>query len=622
MLLARMKSLQKLCYFALLQSGIFVLAAGLAGCRSPTTYRRDADRVAYDITGRAGERAFGRKIQLDINAPTNALRQQLLLEQELPHSGPASFGVAALKPIAHWPEKKSDEPAEAAAPDEIRPDDIMRITLAEALRAAARNNRDYRSRKEEVFQAALALDLEANAFRNLFFADAESDYNADYSGENSLRGLVNTGSFSWKRRLTNGAMLTTRFAVDLVKLLTFDRSSSLGLFADATISAPLLRGAGRYVVAEPLTQAEQNMLYALCALEYFKQTLAVRVASEYLSVLQQLDQTRNAEDNYRRVAESTRRVKRMADAGRLPRIQVDQALQDELRARDRCISSGQTFARRLDAIKLTLGLPADAMIDLDYEEMQRLTSMVSFERENNEDFDDDSTLDDPLPPMLTSDLPEIKARQAIIVALEQRLDLRIALGRVFDAQRKVTVAADALRAGLTLEGRAAMGERRTLSSADLPFADLRPEKGAYNAGLALDLPLERTSERNLYRNSLIALEKAAREAQALEDNIKMEVRDAMRAMLQARESYRIQQQALTVALRRVASTEQFLQAGRAEVRDILEAQEALVSARNALTASKINYHLAALQLQRDMGVLTVDDDGNYHEYKWNTENTQ
>ena len=92
-------------------------------------------------------------------------------------------------------------------------------------------------------------------------------------------------------------------------------------------------------------------------------------------------------------------------------------------------------------------------------------------------------------------------------------------------------------------------------------------------------------------------------------------RNALRGLLQARESYAIQSQAVRLAARRVASTQLFLDAGRAEIRDVLEAREALVSAQNALTAALVSYRVAELQLQRDMDLLEVDEKGLWHEYK-------
>ncbi|HUU22542.1 MAG TPA: TolC family protein [Phycisphaerae bacterium] len=613
-------------------------AGWLAGCQ-PADYRREADKAAYGIIERAQQQSLGRTEPFVLERPADALRRKLLLSHNLPHAGPASLGADALQPIAHWPEKDYLVGAAAAPPQapwqDQRP---LVLSLTDALQVAARSNRDYQTRKEDVFRTALDLDLEANAFRNILAADWESDYSADHSGDGAVRGLAHTGTTSWQRKLKNGALLTAGFAVDLAQLLTQGRSSSLGLFADATITIPLLAGSGRHIVTEALTQAERDVLYSLNTFVRFKRTLAVLVASEYLSVLQQLDQVQNAEDNYRRLIAGTRRARRLADAGRLPQIQVDQALQDELRARDRWITAQQSYARRLDSFKITLGLPTDANIDLDRGELTRLAQAAGVrgtapagtrpEADSGPATQPDGVASGPAtapaadaPIDLTAPTREgggrleMAAEKAVTIALEHRLDLRTALGQVDDAQRQVVVTADALRAGLTLTGTAEAGERRGISSAGQRDAQLRPEKGVYTAGLLLDLPLERTAERNAYRNSFITLERATRDVQALEDQIKLQVRDALRKLLQGRESYLIQAQSVTVARRRVESTGLFLEAGRAQIRDVLEAQEALVSAQNALTAALVNYRVAELELQRDMGALEVDEKGNWHEYE-------
>ncbi|MGB2823773.1 MAG: TolC family protein, partial [Phycisphaerae bacterium] len=66
---------------------------------------------------------------------------------------------------------------------------------------------------------------------------------------------------------------------------------------------------------------------------------------------------------------------------------------------------------------------------------------------------------------------------------------------------------------------------------------------------------------------------------------------------------------------RVTSTDLFLEAGRAAIRDVLEAQEALVQAQNSLTAALVAYRIAELELQRDMGVLEVNEKGLWREYR-------
>jgi len=71
-----------------------------------------------------------------------------------------------------------------------------------------------------------------------------------------------------------------------------------------------------------------------------------------------------------------------------------------------------------------------------------------------------------------------------------------------------------------------------------------------------------------------------------------------------------------VAERRVDSTRLFFEAeGRdTEIRDVLEAQEDLISARNALTTAIVQYRISELSLQRDLGVLEVNEQGLWQEY--------
>jgi len=209
---------------------------------------------------------------------------------------------------------------------------------------------------------------------------------------------------------------------------------------------------------------------------------------------------------------------------------------------------------------------------------------------------------------------EMDAKTAIELGLNNRLDLRVAEGNIYDAQRKVIVLADALRAEVTLFGSAELGESRSIATADLDDAQLRADKGIYTALLTIDLPFERTAERNAYRNSYIELERSVRDQQKLEDDIKLSVRRKLRDMYEARESRRIQAMARLVAEKRVKSTTLFFEAGRIPIRDVLEAQEALINAKNALTSAVVDYRIAELEFQRDTGLLQIDEKGLWQEY--------
>lgn len=624
-----MNDSKKLSVFVKVLPISFVLT--LSGCQTPGTHLQRADEKAASIIDAKQQEALGRNEAFTIETPTETLRRRLITEQKLSYSDVASLGTPYLKKIEHWPQdqdylhktKRVDPLLEDLLPQQVG-DQTVQLNLFTALQVAAFNSRDYQSAKESVFRSALDLDLARDDFRNTFTGLLRSEINTNLAGDKPVTNVNNSATTSVSKKFKQGINFTASLGVDLVKLLSSDYAVSRGVFGDFSISIPLLRGAGRHIVTEPLQQAERNVVYAIWDFERFKRTFVVRVASEYLSVLQQIDQVDNAAENYKQLIDSARRAKRLAEAGRLPAIQVDQAIQDELSARARWISAQQSYSRALDNFKITLGLPVDAKIELAREDLDKLANARESLLENIDGVSvtggqitaADTPIDIKDLASSTKGPYELPTSAAVKLGLLHRLDLRVSQGRVYDAQRAVTIAADALRAELTLLGSGSAGAGRSgAGAAGLDDADFRPEKGNYSALLSLDLPFERTSEQIAFRKSYINLESAVRSYQAQEDQVKLDVRNDLRNLVEFRESVRIQAQAVKVAKRRVASTNLFLQAGRAEIRDLLESQDALISAQNALTNALVSYRIAELSLQRDMGLLLVDEKGLWQEFE-------
>ncbi|MEX0884930.1 MAG: TolC family protein [Phycisphaeraceae bacterium] len=611
-------------------ASLALVASVLASCQSPATHRERADAAAQAIIEEVQAERLGRTEPVRIETSADTLRRRLLLGQDLPTAGPASLGTQALEDPEHWPELGEPDPDLVEPPhlpegaDAVQ--DGLTLSLVDALQVAARNSRSYQDQKEAVFETALSLDLERYRLETTFGGLLRAMFRTDEDADE--RGVEGTAELSVNRRFEAGAQLGGRLVVDLAHLLTNEGGTSLGLLADGSITVPLLRGSGRHIVTEPRTQAQRNVLYQLFSFERFRRTLVVEVAQRYYAVLQQLDRIRNAEENYRRLVILVRRTDALEAAGRVTGIQVDQARQDLLRARERWIAARETYGRQLDQLKMTLGLPTDASIELVPGEFDRLigeaelmflgldTAPVAVDDEQvaDEALAADAPVDLPEPDPAERGRYELDEAKAIALALEHRLDLRTAVGRVFDAQRGIIVAADDLRMGLDLIGQATVGERRSIGSAGLRDARLDPAAGVYSAGLEVDLPWDRRTQRLELRRRMIDLQQAVRDVQELEDEVKLDVRDALRDLLEQRENYRIQVQAQEIAERRVEQAEEFLRVGRADVRDVLEANEALIQAQNALVDALIAYRISELGFQRDVGMLRVDERGLWEEF--------
>jgi outer membrane protein TolC len=298
---------------------------------------------------------------------------------------------------------------------------------------------------------------------------------------------------------------------------------------------------------------------------------------------------------------------------------VDQAAQRELSARNNWISTQQGLKDSLDSFKTTIGLPPDAWIELDPNDLVQLRArseeyIATMRQASSGPAETVPAADAPVTLVPADDVGagpyEIDEALAIQLALENRLDLKAANGAVYDAQRQVVVAADALRPELTLGARAAYSGNDSDGTWSL-------QGTRYSGTASIDLPIaerSRTQERNAYRNSLIALEQATRSVQNLEDEIKQSIRSELRVLLESRETVKIQAKSVLVAEKQVRSTTLFLEAGRSEIRDLLEAQDALLSAQNSLTSAIVNYRTTELQFQRDLDLLTITQEGLWEEF--------
>lgn len=592
----------------------------LSGCRTAAFWRKQADSKAQSLLTAGQSRELGKTETITVETPADTLRRRLLTSQNLPYHASASLGIWDLDDAGHW--RKADHLRVAPAdpmPESDSPELVF--TLVEALQVAAHNSQDFQNQKDALFSRALALDLETDAFRASFSGMLRESLSTSGEKDGRVTGFNHAGSAGVSKKLANGVQITSAISVNLVEMLTGSRSSFRGISSDSSISVPLLRGAGEWVVTEALTQAERDLLYAVRDFEQLKREFVVRIATSYLNVLQSGQRLRNQEANYKRVIASTRRSRRMADAGRLPEYQFDQAVQDELNARDSWILAQQSYTGAMDSFKVQLGLPTDAQVLLREDELSALSQMYAFLAEGESPADYEGTVIPPADAEITlrptdnqlTGRNEIDVSKAIGLAMRRRLDLQTLADRVADAQRRVAVAEDALRAEVTLGGSANLGESRGLANTDPGDAALRARPGRFSGFLTIDLPWERTRERNRYREAILALEKSVRAYQAGEDELKKTIRGNLRDLLRNREALIIQSQAVKLAVRRVRSTDLLLQAGRAEVRDLLDAQGALLSAQNALIGAVVNYRLLELQLQANLGVLDVGVDGSWQE---------
>jgi outer membrane protein TolC len=583
---------------------VILHCACICGCKSPLDWFNEADEKAASHIKNAQNRDNLRVEKISVDNPADTLRRRLIEAQ----------GITV-----------ADSLSATSSKEEISIDEKFRepiyITLEDALKIAAAENREFRSQKEDLYRSALALDLEAHNFRTTFAVLMSSSLSSTRTeGRDRNLGNDNRLRLGANHKFKNGTELSSSIAFDLAKMLTAEKESAWGLIADASITIPLLRGSGRFVVEEPLIQAERNLVYSLREFEQYKRNFIVSISTSYFNVLLAGRQLRNQDENYRRAVASTRRSRRLADAGRLQEYEFDQSYQHELDARNSWVSAYSNYDSVLESFRMVLGLPPDAKVFPLESELAKLHQYTeSFASGNIDNYEAKGAIDwDKIelkkPDNKNKGPKELDEATALIVAFDNRPDLQSARDRVDDCERKLRIAADNLRAEITIGGSANVGEGRSSGSAHLDNGSFLPKFGSYSALLNIDLPLNRTAERNAYRNAFFTYDKAVRSYQETEDNLKKEVFNIVRSMRETRETLSIQFMALSLAKRRVESMDILMQAGRVDMTDVLGAQQSLLSAQNSLYSAIVNYRIKELELQSKLGVLDVTAAGTWFEF--------
>jgi outer membrane protein TolC len=382
--------------------------------------------------------------------------------------------------------------------------------------------------------------------------------------------------------LRRGGRVILSAGGDFLRFVSHPTSENASTFLNLVVDLPLLRGSGEDVVLENLRQADRDVLYAVRDLERFKQTFSVQVETQYFRVLASARRVQNEERNLLSLIEARRRNEAFAEAQRITEIEVDQARQDELRARNRLVLQRNNYQGLLDDFKNLLGVPVDLAVTVDEKDL------VELEKQIDRPF-------------------EVGERAAMQRGIVLRLDLQNVRDQITDAKRRIRVAEDGLRPDLNL-GLAASSESENLRPLRVRFED-----GRYTASVDADAGLDRRSESVTLRRAHLDLESAIRDFEGMVEEVKLEIRDAHRTVEVARETYRIQERAVAVAKRRVESVIEFQLRGDATTRDLLDAQEALINAENDLVNALVEFRVTYLNFYRDAGALVVSPEGLDHE---------
>jgi len=448
------------------------------------------------------------------------------------------------------------------------------LTLPDALEIAVQNSREYQLNKERLYLTALTLTGSRYGFGPQFVGKSDGTLTRDTAAD--VSGSVDS-SVRATQLLRTGGRLTATLANGLFKYFTGAPQKEAISVVSLDFVQPLLRGAWAKVAAENLTQAERNVVYEVRSYSQFQKSFAVGIVSSYYRILREKDTVRNQYSNYLRLKASAERSAALAK-DRLSPTQADQARQGELQARRAYISAVKRYQDVVNDFKITLGLPVGMELK----------------------FDDAALKDIREAGLLPLAFNQVIGYQ---VAVTNQLEVLNSIDQFEDTQRKIRVAASGLKPGLNF-----FVNTDLQSEGKLDYTKFNIDNVRVQTGLNLDLPIDRLLERNTYRAALVNFEARIRTLSLELDDLRRDISEALRSLIQLQQSYELQQIELKLADRRVEREELLLQAGRSQIRDLLEAQDARIRSQNGVTQTLVDYHIARLNLLLRIGVLNTDTD--------------
>ena len=345
----------------------------LSGC-SRAAYRKAADRDAacliesrqfddrWDIPERAVE-PHPTSRMADPNDPDCG---------PLPPDDPAAHQYMnkpynSKRRIEYWDRRGTGEMVDAEQWLEYLPyneDGEIVLTKELAIDLALLHSREFQTQVESLYLQALGLAQSRFAFNVQWSGGSGTTFSLD-GAEGTPRTAFNSSNLGASRNFASGG----QFVTDLVNSVTYQFGGGQSNFATGnllfTLTQPLLRSAFRHVATEGLTQSERSLLYSVREFARFRRQFYLTIVQQYLSLLNQSQQIRIAEENISSLEQNLEFHTYLLEQGAIAQIQIDQIFQDKQNGRILLIQARQGLQATKDQFKFALGLPAKVRIKFD-----------------------------------------------------------------------------------------------------------------------------------------------------------------------------------------------------------------------------------------------------------------
>ncbi len=529
---------------------VVTLALGAGGC-TPAQYAKIADTDAYKVNAQKQRQALGDTHPFDITYR------------------PVAVGVEGIGPVGNTVTVSASQPA-------------RELSLEDALEIAARNSRSFQTQKEVLYSSALALANLRHQWSLLSGTVTGTTGITGIGGDEPVYDGSTLGTVSFAQKFANGGIATVGLGLNAATDFLGLGGTTLGSFVNANFTQPLLQGAWHDFAYEQLYRAERDFAIQILSYEFYVQGFSVGIAQSYYNVLELRNVFENDQENLRRLEDTFKFVQAQVAGGMISRVQSDQAEQDVLNAKDRIEVSRQAYNDALDQFKITLGLPLATNVELRMAELEELSPQpIPFEED-----------------------------RAIASALSSRPDVLTSYAKLRDAKRDVEIAANNFLPELDLVLAALVPSTDSPNRRPL---DIEFPQSTRSVRMNFSYQLDQTDNMDAYRNAQIAADRRTRDLAEFLDNVRLNVRNSYRSLVQSRASYEIQKSSYALAIRRTKLARFEQQEGLASTRDVLDAEDALRTSKNLMIAALVSYTTTRLNFLVGVGMIDVDAQGKFHE---------
>ncbi len=457
-------------------------------------------------------------------------------------------------------------------PNPEKTDSVLELNLNQALALATIHSRELQNKRDGLYKSGLSLLGTKRDFAIELSGTLDYIFNSSTDDKDTNNGSL---KFKASRILPTGGILGLSGNSNIDSLSFTNRSSTTyANHVGLRIDQPLLSGAGYSASHEALIQAERDMTYALRNFALERQEFSVRIMRKFYDLLIQKAVLENTSANVKQSTQLRERSEAMFKVQRAPYIDVLRAKQQELSSINQLSKTEAEFDIQLRRFLLELGIPIEQK------------TIVTGE----------------IPPVT-----DITHNEYIYLANAQqgRLDLQTTTDKVQDAERRLNQARNFLRPKLNLYGEFGMTAEETSSLSDQELKD------DFGAGITLEIPFDRRDERDAVKTASLDLAAALRALDSKKDEVALEVKDNFTTLKFLRESVKIEKMNIDIAIKRAKNAMFLFKNGDLLNRDVVEAENELLDARNAYVRVLAQHEIERIELLRNSGTLDIAADGKF-----------